>query len=56
MDATIHIRIDQVLKDDLDHYAKASGVKLSSVVRMALEEYSEKEYKPTTSKINPDKF
>lgn len=59
MDATIHIRLDKTLKDELERHADMYDIKLSNIIRIALEEYAYKDHEVTTtpiSKINIDRF
>lgn len=59
MDATLHIRLDRILKAELEKHAEMYDIKLSNVIRMALEEYAYKDHELTTlstSKINADRF
>lgn len=59
MDATLHIRLDSALKKELEKHATAYDIKLSNIIRIALEEYAYKEHEITTtpiSKINIDRF
>ena len=58
-DATLHIRLEKDLKIFLEDYAKEYEIKLSNVIRIALEEFSEKDHTRTTistSRINTDNF
>jgi antitoxin component of RelBE/YafQ-DinJ toxin-antitoxin module len=59
MDATLHIRLDSALKKELEKCAIAYNIKLSNVIRVALEEYAYKDHETSTntlSKINSDNF
>jgi antitoxin component of RelBE/YafQ-DinJ toxin-antitoxin module len=59
MDATLHIRLDKDLKHELEKHAEAYDIKLSNVIRIALEEFAYKDHEITTipiSKINSDRF
>ena len=52
-DATLHIRLEKSLKENVEEIAKEFGVKPAVVIRLALEDYVDKEPKPTT-RINLD--
>lgn len=59
MDATLHIRLDSALKKELEKYAISYNIKLSNIIRVALEEYAYKDHETTThtlSKINLENF
>jgi predicted transcriptional regulator len=59
MDATLHIRLDSALKRELEKCAIAYDIKLSNIIRVALEEYAYKDHEATThtlSKINASNF
>lgn len=59
MDATLHIRLDSALKKELEKHAIAYNIKLSNVIRIALEEYAYEDHQASTntlSKINADNF
>ena len=58
-DATLHIRLENSLKQELENYAVVYDIKLSNVIRIALEDFTNNEHNMTTtavSKINPDNF
>jgi antitoxin component of RelBE/YafQ-DinJ toxin-antitoxin module len=59
MDATLHIRLDSALKKELEECAVFYNIKLSNVIRIALEEYAYKDHRQTTntlSKVNLENF
>lgn len=41
MDATLHIRLNSNTKDELEFIAEDKGIKMSVVIREALEEYTD---------------
>lgn len=53
-EATIHIRLDGTLRDQLTSIAESNNKKLSVVIREALEQYTG--YTDNNSKILLDKF
>jgi antitoxin component of RelBE/YafQ-DinJ toxin-antitoxin module len=58
-DATLHIRLENSLKKELEDYAVVYSIKLSNVIRIALEDFVSKDHETTTvqvSKINPNNF
>lgn len=58
-DATLHIRLEKSLKKELEDYAVIYDIKLSNVIRVALENFANQEHSATTStiaKINPSNF
>jgi antitoxin component of RelBE/YafQ-DinJ toxin-antitoxin module len=56
MDATLHIRLHKDLKEELEGIGDELDIKLSNVIRMALEEFAENHIAPTTTKINLDRL
>jgi predicted transcriptional regulator len=59
MDATLHIRLDSALKKELEKHAIAYDIKLSNVIRVALEDYAYKDHEVSThtlSKFNLENF
>lgn len=55
-DATLHIRLEKSLKEELEKIAKAYNIKFSNIIRTALEEYAYKDHEVTTTKINTNNF
>lgn len=59
-DDTLHIRLEKTLKKELEDYGKEFNIpKLSQVIRIALEEFVEKDHTITTSvfnKVNAENF
>ena len=58
-DETLHIRLEKTLKQELENYAVVYDIKLSNVIRIALEDFTNKDHEVTTttiSKINPANF
>ncbi len=55
LEATLHIRLDPTLKDEIDELAKSFSVKPAVIVRMALEQFVESYPEPTT-RININNF
>jgi antitoxin component of RelBE/YafQ-DinJ toxin-antitoxin module len=57
-DVTLHIRLEKTLKQELEKYAEAYSLKLSNVVRIALEEFAYKDHEATTevAKIKQENF
>lgn len=49
MESTIHIRLNQFLREELEKISEENEIKLSNVVRTALEDYVNNYSKPTTS-------
>lgn len=39
MDATLHIRLDSDLRDELEYIAENNDTKISAIIREALEDY-----------------
>jgi antitoxin component of RelBE/YafQ-DinJ toxin-antitoxin module len=54
-DDTIHIRLEKTLKQELEDYAINNELKLSNVIRIALEEFAEKDHTRSTT-INTNMF
>lgn len=58
-DETLHIRLEKTLKQELENYAVIYDIKLSNVIRIALEDFTNKDHEVTTttiSKINSANF
>lgn len=58
-DATLHIRLEKTLKQELENIGVIYDIKLSNVIRVALEDYVNSNHEVTTntmSKINPANF
>ena len=58
-DATLHIRLEKNLKQELENIGVIYDIKLSNVIRVALEDYVNSNHEVTTntmSKINPANF
>lgn len=53
-DATLHIRLETSLKEQLEQYAKEYDIKLSNVIRIALEEFAEKDHAKETRSISQE--
>lgn len=55
-DATIHIRLEKSLKEEIEEIAKNFAVKPAVIVRMALEDYINSNPSPTTTIIQSSKI
>lgn len=57
--ATLHIRLEKNLKNELEKISNIYGTKLSTTIRLALEDYACRKHEITTkqiSKINMENF
>lgn len=50
-DSTLHIRLENTLKKELEEYGTEFNLKLSNVIRIALEEFVEQDHTKSTVAI-----
>lgn len=55
-DATLHIRLEKSLKEEIEEIAKNFAVKPAVIVRMALEDYVNSNPSPTTTIMQSSKI
>lgn len=56
MEATLHIRLDSVLRGELEQIAQNQDEKLSKIIRQALEEFALRKKINDSTKILLDRF